>query len=89
MTCQYPSDNHSEDLLAVYHGETEPLTLCGYHESRGLQYALDAIADAEAAITCESCNTQLNADKVDSYFTPTLCDDCNMDRAIALDMEAR
>jgi Zn finger protein HypA/HybF involved in hydrogenase expression len=71
--------------LAVYHGAVEPLTLCGYHASRGVQAALDAIADEAAAITCESCNTQLNADKIDAYFTPALCDDCNMDRAIELE----
>lgn len=88
MSCQYPGANHSDDTVTVYHG-AEPLELCGYHAGRGVQAALDAIADAEAAITCESCNTQLNADSVDAYFTPALCDDCNLDRAIELETEAR
>lgn len=30
--CQFPSDNHSKDRLAVWHGEETPLTLCGFHE---------------------------------------------------------
>lgn len=85
MTCQHPRNNHSDDTFTVYHG-ADPLQLCGYHVQRGVQAALDAIADAEAAITCETCNTQLNADRVDSYFTPALCDDCNLDRAIKLDL---
>lgn len=84
MTCQYPGTNHSDDNFTVYHG-ADPLHLCGYHVSRGVQAALDAIADAQAAITCESCNTQLNADSIDAYFSPALCDDCNLDRAIKLE----
>ena len=30
--CQFPSDNHSKDRVAVWHGEPAPLILCGFHE---------------------------------------------------------
>ncbi len=31
--CAYESSNHSTDTVAVYHGQTEPTILCGYHAS--------------------------------------------------------
>lgn len=30
----YPTENHSEDTVTVYCGRPQPLTMCGYHESR-------------------------------------------------------
>jgi hypothetical protein len=33
--CESPGDNHSEDLFEIWHGETKPKYLCGYHEYRG------------------------------------------------------
>lgn len=41
--------------------------------------------EPQAAITCETCSTQLDAHRVESYLTPVLCDDCNLDRALELD----
>lgn len=39
--CEYTiSDNHSEDRVAVYHGDTTPIILCGYHEQNYLKEAL-------------------------------------------------
>jgi hypothetical protein len=32
--CQYPSSNHSGDQYTVYHGEINPLHLCGYHATQ-------------------------------------------------------
>jgi hypothetical protein len=32
--CEYPGDNHSGDVVLVYHGDVEPITLCGYHASQ-------------------------------------------------------
>jgi hypothetical protein len=29
--CEYPSTNHSDDIVEVWHGETEPAVLCGFH----------------------------------------------------------
>lgn len=37
--CQFPSDNHSKDRVAVWHGEEAPLILCGFHERYFLQEA--------------------------------------------------
>lgn len=61
MTCQYPSDNHSDDTITVYHG-TDPLELCGYHAGRGVQAALDAIeaalrpqVDRTLSKVCDTC----------------------------------
>lgn len=34
-SCVYSQEtNHSDDIIAVYHGETEPTYICGYHEQR-------------------------------------------------------
>ena len=33
-TCLFPNDNHSDDILTIWHGATTPLTLCGYHYLR-------------------------------------------------------
>jgi len=41
--CQYPSDNHSKDKVAVYHGEATPLHLCGYHATWNLNLVLKGI----------------------------------------------
>jgi hypothetical protein len=30
--CQFPSDNHSKDRVTVWHGDIDPLILCGFHE---------------------------------------------------------
>ena len=32
--CEYESENHSRDRVAVYHGTEEPMILCGYHASQ-------------------------------------------------------
>lgn len=35
MTCvSEVSANHSDDTIAVFHGEIEPRILCGYHAMR-------------------------------------------------------
>ena len=31
--CEFPSENHSRDRVAVYYGAPEPKILCGYHAS--------------------------------------------------------
>lgn len=54
MTCQHPGTNHSDDTFTVYHG-ADPLELCGYHAGRGVQAALDAIADAAAKLGVCNC----------------------------------
>ncbi len=34
-SCVYvDEDNHSDDILEVYHGKPEPTFVCGYHEQR-------------------------------------------------------
>jgi hypothetical protein len=37
--CQFPSDNHSKDRVTVWHGDIDPLILCGFHERYFLQEA--------------------------------------------------
>lgn len=32
--CAVPGDNHSEDMVTVYSGKPEAVTMCGYHESK-------------------------------------------------------
>lgn len=32
--CAAPGDNHSDDLITVYSGRPEPVTVCGYHLMR-------------------------------------------------------
>lgn len=32
--CVFPSANHSDDAVEVWHGAAVPLLLCGYHASR-------------------------------------------------------
>lgn len=51
--CAYPSYNHSDDTVTVYHG-ADPLELCGYHAGRGVQAALDAIEEEQAHATCKA-----------------------------------
>lgn len=42
------SDNHSDDLLAVFHGDVIPTFICGYHEeSRGIPQGEDRHLIAE------------------------------------------
>lgn len=41
--CEYPSDNHSDDIVDVYHGSTTPTHLCGYHTTWNLNEVLKAI----------------------------------------------
>ena len=41
--CAYPSDNHSDDRVDVYHGSVTPTHLCGYHASWNLNTVLKAI----------------------------------------------
>lgn len=41
--CAYPSENHSDDEVDVYHGSTTPTKLCGYHASWPLNAVLKAI----------------------------------------------
>jgi hypothetical protein len=43
MTCQYHSDNHSTDKVAVYYGEATPLDLCGYHARWKLNLVLKGL----------------------------------------------
>ena len=46
MTCQHPSDNHSADIVSVYHGTFTPLTLCRYHTQHDLMTTLKKIEEA-------------------------------------------
>lgn len=32
--CTDPGEHHSSDLVSVYHGLSEPATLCGYHAGK-------------------------------------------------------
>jgi hypothetical protein len=32
--CEHPSQNHSDDIIEVWHGEPEPFILCGFHASQ-------------------------------------------------------
>lgn len=41
--CQHPSTNHSTDMLTIFYGATEPLTLCGYHATHNLNSVLSEI----------------------------------------------
>lgn len=42
--CQFTSsDNHSDDLVKVFVGRDEPVTLCGYHSTWDLPQILAAI----------------------------------------------
>lgn len=35
VECYYTfTDNHSDDMVMLYHGTTEPLRVCGYHEQQ-------------------------------------------------------
>ena len=29
--CHYPSDNHSPDIIKIWHGRPDPTHVCGYH----------------------------------------------------------
>lgn len=31
--CQVPASHHSRDLVQVFHGEAEPIPMCGFHAS--------------------------------------------------------
>lgn len=37
-------------------------------------------------ITCTSCRSGLDEGRAESYYPQPLCDDCNLDRAIALNV---
>ncbi len=44
--CQYtPGSNHSDDLVKVLAGRTEPVILCGYHSTWDLTKVLATIPD--------------------------------------------
>lgn len=34
--CQHPSENHSENIIEIWHGCLDPLILCGYHQAMNL-----------------------------------------------------
>lgn len=38
--CEFPTDNHSDDRFAVWHGAETPIILCGFHEQNFLKEAL-------------------------------------------------
>lgn len=46
--CQVPASHHSKDMLTIYHGDKEPLVVCGFHSSQGTQTCLDRIERAFA-----------------------------------------
>jgi hypothetical protein len=45
--CEFPSDVHSDDRVEVWHGQTTPTKLCGYHASWRLNTVLTVIRDAK------------------------------------------
>ena len=47
--CTYPSENHSEDKIDVFHGHTTPTRLCGFHASWDLNVVLRAIRTEKVA----------------------------------------
>lgn len=42
-SCRVPGTVHSDDIVAVYHGTTDALILCGFHASQGTQTCLNRI----------------------------------------------
>ena len=41
--CEYPSDNHSNDRVELYHGSVVPMHLCGFHASWDLRRVIAAV----------------------------------------------
>ena len=41
--CEFPSENHSTDTVAVFHGSPVPTVLCGFHASWRLNTVLTTI----------------------------------------------
>jgi len=44
MRCQFDSHNHSKDFVTLYHGNVEPLILCGYHSTWNLNTILKGLS---------------------------------------------
>lgn len=43
--CQAAGDNHSGDIIEVWYGSSEPLYLCGFHESLGCHFGIYNLKD--------------------------------------------
>lgn len=68
QTCVYTdTDNHSADIIEVWHGRTTPTYLCGYHEqSRGLPSKWEQ-SKARAAERLMGAIVNVDPDSRDAY----------------------
>jgi hypothetical protein len=70
MKCQFPTDNHSTDLIEVWHGADTPLILCGFHN----RYVAK---EAYEMTPCDKCGTLVKSDTHAEEIG--LCLDCSND----------
>ena len=79
--CEYrhftPGDNHSDDLVEVYHGAEKPLVVCGFHEaSVDLHRLIERIGRDRAYAESGGCGTCMRYGCWFCRESSGVCDHC-------------